>query len=300
MGGFGHGVGMDWISRGQWDVLQSEGTDVHRLATGGGGWLDRYGGWLLWSGGEPPVVDGVCGEVGRRYGLVPRGYLARQLVRKAGDQKSAELLAGEEPGEIVVREGGLFYEVEPAGGYSTGLFLDQRLNRRRVAKSGAKRMLNLFAYTGSFTVCAAAGGAVTCSVDASKRALARGRRNLELNGIASAAGHRFLADDAVKIAARLAKRGEAFDWIVLDPPTFGRAVGGVFRVERDLSGLVRVCWNLLESGGRLLVSCNYARWGWQDLRSLCAEALRGERFEIRRGALPPEIPHGAVSCHIVK
>ncbi|MFM8719679.1 MAG: class I SAM-dependent methyltransferase [Chthoniobacterales bacterium] len=289
---------MDWISPAQWTALARERTDAHRVANGKDGWLDRYGDWILWSGGKPPRVEALRDELSARYGFAPRGYLARELVRKASDQKPAALVAGEEPGEITVQENGLSYLVEPAGGYSTGLFLDQRLNRQWVTGLGAKRMLNLFAYTCSFTVCAASSGAETCSVDAAKRVLGTGRQNFELNGIDPAEGHRFLADDAMKVVPRLLKRGETFDLIVLDPPTFGRADGRVFRIEKDLPALVRECFAMLEPGGWLLVSCNYAEWDAAELRKQCESALGAEDAQFCPGELPPEIHVGSVSWRV--
>lgn len=291
---------MDWISPAQWSAFADEQTDAHRVSSGTDGWLDRYGDWILWSGAKPPRVEAWSDELSARYGFVPRGFLARELVRKAADQKPAVLVAGGEPGEITVRENGLSYLVEPAGGYSTGLFLDQRLNRHWVSGLGPKRMLNLFAYTCSFTVCAASAGAETCSVDAAKRVLATGRRNLELNGIDPSAGHRFLADDAVKVVSRLTKRGETFDLIVLDPPTFGRADGRVFRIEHDLPVLVRGCFDLLAVGGRMLVSANCAAWTSAHLKLLCAGALTGAAFELEAGKSPAEIKSGAVSWRLRK
>lgn len=289
---------MDWITPDQWSRLAEEGTDAHRLANAADGWLDRYGDWILWSGARPPRVEALRKEVADRYGFAPRGYLARTLVKKAADQKPAELMAGEEPGEITVRENGLLYAVDPAGGYSSGLFLDQSANRRWVERLGAKRMLNLFAYTCSFTVCAASSGAETCSVDAAKRVLGTGRRNLELNGIDPTDGHRFLADDAMKVVPRLAKRSETFDLIVLDPPTFGRADGRVFRIEKDLPALVAECFELLAPGGRMLVSANYAEWTARDLRALCAEALDGKACGFEPGKCPEEITGGAISWRL--
>lgn len=283
-----------------WKQLAKERTDAHRVATGRDGYLDRYGDWILWSGGTAPCVEVLREELLARYGFAARGFLERKKVRKASDQKPAELIAGEEPGKIVVRENGFSFEVEPAAGYSSGLFLDQRLNRRWVARLGAERMLNLFAYTCSFTVCAAAGGAQTCSVDAAKRVLECGRESLRLNGIDPVDGHRFLADDVMKVVPRLAKRSEKFDLIVLDPPTFGRADGRVFRIEKDLEEVVRGCWELLATGGWLLVSCNYAEWEANDLRRRIAAALGGEKFTCAAGELPPEIPRGAVAWRIGK
>ena len=291
---------MDWISPDHWSRLAEEETDAHRLATAHDGWLDRYADWLLWSGGKPPKVEVLREEVMRRYRFAPRGYLGRQLVIKASDQKPAMLLAGEEPGEIVVRENGMAYLVEPGAGYSSGLFLDQRVNRRWVAGFGAKRMLNLFAYTCSFTVCAAAAGGETCSVDSAQSVLRRGRANLAANGIDPADGHRFLVDDTTKVVPRLIRRGETFDLIVLDPPTFGRAGGSVFRIEKNLPDLVSQCFELLEPGGSLLVSCNFSQWGEQDLQSLCRKAIGGGLCAMETGERPPEILRGAVSCRIRK
>jgi 23S rRNA (cytosine1962-C5)-methyltransferase len=289
---------MDWISPDHWARLAADQTDAHRVATSSEGWLDRYGEWLLWSGRKAPRVETLRDEVLKRYRFAPRGYLARELVKKAADQKPAALLAGEEPEEIIVRENGMSYAVEPSEGYSSGLFLDQRANRRWVTGLGAKRMLNLFAYTCSFTVCAAASGADTCSVDSAKRALGRGRENLQINGIDPADGHRFLVDDAMKVVPRLRKRGESFDLIVLDPPTFGRAGGSVFRIEKHLPDLVGECFQLLGPGGWLLVSCNYSEWDVQDLRNLCRDAVNGATCSLEQGELPPEIQQGSVSCRI--
>ncbi|MFM8459505.1 MAG: hypothetical protein ACKOB0_11280, partial [Chthoniobacterales bacterium] len=100
---------MDWISPAQWTTLAEERTDAHRVANGKDGWLDRYGDWILWSGGRRLRVETLRDELSARYGFAPRGYLARELVRKASDQKPAALVAGEEPDEITVEENGLSY-----------------------------------------------------------------------------------------------------------------------------------------------------------------------------------------------
>src|SRR4029077_8305013 len=107
-------------------------------------------------------------------------------------------------------------------GYSVGLFVDQRENRRYVREMEPKRLLNCFAYTCSFSVAAAAGGAQTVNVDLLKKNLARGRENFALNAL-STADHRFIADDVRPVLRRLARRGEKFDMIILDPPTFSRS-----------------------------------------------------------------------------
>lgn len=294
---------MRWITREQWDSLRGEGTDAHRLAGGRGEWLDRYGDWVVASvpaGADAPDIAALAREARVRFGFEPQGWLVKELTRDAGAQAPASLAAGEAPGTIVVSEAGVLYLVEPAAGYSAGLFTDQRLNRQWVRHLRARRMLNLFAYTCSFSVCAALTGAKTLNVDVSKRSLERGRENFRLNDLDPGDGHRFVAEDARKFAARLLRRGEMFDMIVLDPPTFGRGAGKVFRLGDHLAGMVRDCFGLLEPGGNMLVSCNYARWSASHLGAVCRDALQGRRFSIKPGEHPAEMSPGAVSCRIMR
>ncbi len=292
---------MKWISEAQWQSFAEEGTDVHRAGTSADAWLDRYGDWGVWSRLRhrgPDDTAAMSAALAERFGFKPRGWFARDVARTASEQAPARLVAGEDPGCLTVREWNVLYRVELGGGYSTGLFPDQRLNRRRVLQSGTRRVLNLFAYTCSFSVCAALRGASTLNVDVSRRALARGKENFALNGMDASDGHRFLAEDALKIVPRLARRGESFDLVVLDPPTFGRSDGGIFRIGDDLPGLVEGCARLLAPDGQMLVSCNYARWSEADLREVCTAVLHGTEFSVARGGHPREIPGGAVSLWI--
>lgn len=290
---------MQWLSEAAWAQFEKDGTDVHRLVTAHRGWLDRYGDYVLWSGvWEQGADEAIRKQLRERFRFEPRGWLVRDLAKAAEDQAPPRLICGERPQPFVAREAGIRYAVDPAAGYASGIFLDQRLNRAWARRLEARRMLNLFAYTCSFSVCAALSGATTSSVDSSRRALARGKENFALNSLDVSAGHRFLAEDAPKYVRRLAKRGEAFDLIVLDPPTFGRADGQTFRIERDFAGLIAVCFEVLEPGGWLLASCNYAPWDSRALRGICHSALAVHAFAIEPGEPPPEIPRGAVSCRI--
>ena len=295
---------MQWITRQQWDRFNEEGTDAHRVCTGRNGWLDRYGRWVLESRAGKHFADapqdGGMRELMERYDYAPDGWLVRELAKDARFQTPPQLVYGDAPGQIVVREWDVGYHVDPGGGYSTGLFLDQRMNRRWIKGLRPKHVLNLFAYTGSFSVCAALAGAETTSVDIAKRSLDVARANFDLNGICTQDGHRFVVEDAARYVSRLLRRGESFDAIVLDPPTFGRAGRGVFRLEHDLPALVRDCRSLLSAGGWMLVSCNYAKWNANKLRDICSGQPGGTNVELRAGELPDEIPHGAVSCRLHK
>lgn len=119
------------------------------------------------------------------------------------------------------------------------------------------RLLNLFGYTGAATLAAARAGWQVTHVDASKPAVAWGRRNQELSGLGSAP-IRWILEDATKFCRREARRGNAYEAILLDPPAFGRGPGGeLWKVERDLPELLRVCRDLLSPDARLMILTLY-------------------------------------------
>lgn len=119
------------------------------------------------------------------------------------------------------------------------------------------RLLNLFGYTGAATLAAARAGWQVTHVDASKPAVAWGKRNQELSGL-GAAPIRWILEDAMKFCRREARRGNAYEAILLDPPAFGRGPGGeLWKVERDLPELLRVCRELLSPAARLMILTLY-------------------------------------------
>ena len=158
----------------------------------------------------------------------------------------------------------------------TGLFLDQRITRARLRERAAgKRFLNLFAYTGSATVYAAAGGAVaSLSVDLSRTYLEWAQRNLALNALQGAA-HRVLQADCRVWLQEAARAAERFDLIYLDPPTFSNSkrMEGVLDVARDHAELIDACARLLAAGGLLVFSTNAQRFRLEPGLS--------ERYDIR-------------------
>ena len=172
--------------------------------------------------------------------------------------------------EIMVQEGGLQFIVNLTDYVDTGLFLDHRPLRGQVREEVAgRRFLNLFAYTGSFTVYAAGGGASSSlSIDLSNTYLDWARRNLQLNGF-DAPAHRFLQADVTAWLSEPVR--ETFDLIVLDPPTFSNSkrMHDILDVQRDHPELINRCLQRLSPGGILYFSTNFRKF------RLDADAIRG-------------------------
>ena len=180
------------------------------------------------------------------------------------------------PAPMTVLENGLKFHVHLGDGLSTGLFVDQRGNRKWLhAHSKGRSVLNLFAYTCSFSVAAAAGGACrTVSVDISKRYLDIGRRNFMLNALEHGE-HAFICEDVAAWVDGATGRSERFDVVVLDPPSFGTSHRGRFSATRDYVGLAAACMKLVEKRGGVLLACtNHRGISFGKLRSWLFAAAR--------------------------
>ena len=164
----------------------------------------------------------------------------------------------------LVAEQGLRFEVNLSDYLDTGLFLDHRQTRALVREQAAgKRVLNLFAYTGSFTCYALDGGArATITVDLSNTYCEWARRNCEHNGFGDKLGgstHQIIQADCLDFLAAGIMRGVGYDLIVCDPPTFSnskRMASSSFDVVRDHPALIADCVELLNDGGTLYFSTN--------------------------------------------
>jgi 23S rRNA (cytosine1962-C5)-methyltransferase len=193
------------------------------------------------------------------------------------------------PPEFPVVEAGLQFLVRAYDGYTTGLFLDHRTGRARLRTAAAgRRVLNLFAYTCGHAVAAAAGGAAhTVNVDASRKALEWGKRNLAANG-QSLDNQRFINADVFEYYRRARRQGHCFDWIVLDPPTFGRAKGSAraFALPADLPRVVSAALELLSPGGVLQLSVNHRATTAAQL----ADTVRRAAAAMQRAAEILEYP----------
>ena len=180
--------------------------------------------------------------------------------QKGSDQYEKRALSAE---RWTVGEGGLKFWVNFRDYLDTGLFLDHRIIRGML-RDWAKDtdFLNLFCYTGSATVYAAAGGArSSVSVDLSNTYLEWARDNLKLNGF-GAAEHELNRADCLDWLDSQAARGPRFDLIFVDPPTFSNSkrMEGVLDVQRDHVGMIRRSLSLMRPAGRLIFSTNYTRF----------------------------------------
>lgn len=276
----GKPLSVEWISPAVWSALASEGTEAHRLASGSEMWLERFGPDVLLSHQTERGRDAVLAELDRRcagYSYRPRRVFGKYLPHQASERGAPVLLRGDAdiPLETEVVEAGVRYGLDFAGGYSAGLFIDQRANRARLRALKPKRLLNTFAYTCSFSVVAALAGAETVSVDLSRRSLTRGEENFRRNGLDPQAGHRFIADDVLAVLPRWARRGEKFDAIIVDPPTFSRnQTGAAFQVQRDFDRLVMLALEMAAPGAKILLSVNHSAMRVADLERAARAALK--------------------------
>ncbi|WP_411827668.1 class I SAM-dependent rRNA methyltransferase [Luteolibacter sp. AS25] len=191
-------------------------------------------------------------------------------------------------GAFPVLENGLRYEVSFESGYSQGIFLDQRLNRAEVGERAekGKKVLNLFSYTGGFSVAAALGGAETTTLDLSAVYLEWAKRNFELNGL-DPSEHHFCKGDAFHWLKRFARQGRRFDGIVIDPPTFSRdEKGKVFRVERDFGELATLAAKVLNRDGWMLCCTNYRKISLPDFMRMVSQP----RMECSGRDMPMDFP----------
>ncbi len=164
--------------------------------------------------------------------------------------------------EFVVEENDLKFIVNLSDYLDTGLFLDHRITRQRVRQeSSGKRVLNLFAYTGSFSVYAAAGGASTVTtVDLSKTYLAWAGRNMALNGFEDSQKYQFRHADALQYLETLKEND--FDLVIMDPPTFSNSkrMEDFLDIQRDHVSMVNHCLRSLVPGGVVYFSTNYRKF----------------------------------------
>lgn len=221
--------------------LADRWNDYTLLDAADGERLERWGDFVLVRP-DPQVIWG--GEKTR-----PEWNTAHGVYRRSRDG-GGSWIRKNLPQEWTVSYGELKFLLSPMGFKHTGLFPEQAANwdwfSDLIRKAGRPvKLLNLFAYTGGATVAAAKAGAFVCHVDASKGMVARAKQNAALSGIPGDR-IRYIVDDCAKFVERELRRGNRYDAVILDPPSFGRGPNGErWVIEESLDGLVELVCRVL-------------------------------------------------------
>lgn len=231
-------------------------TDAFRLLFGEGDGLpgivvDVYAGFAIlvsYSSALGQVAAWVAEALARRPEIVS---VCERITRRKDRASELRHVSGEPPPEVaMVREHGLRYEVDFEAGQKTGLFLDHRENRRYLRElSRGKRVLNLFSYTGAFSVSCAAGGAShVTSVDIAAPAVAAATRNIAHNALAPSV-HEGVAQDVFEFLSAALAAGRRWDLVIADPPSFASSRAELFGALRAYKKLHAASLAVLEPGG---------------------------------------------------
>ncbi len=188
------------------------------------------------------------------------------------------------PDEWTIGYKDLCFKIKPMGFKHTGLFPEQAVNwdytASLIRKAGRPiKVLNLFAYTGGATVSCAKAGAEVVHVDAAKGMVERAGENARLSGISS--GIRYIVDDCKKFVQREIRRGNRYDAVIMDPPSYGRGPGGeMWKIEDNLYSFVQLCTQVLTDEPLFFLINSYTTglqpMVLQNLLKLCLAGYKGE------------------------
>lgn len=272
--------------------------EAYRLVNGAGDLVpgvvvDLYGPWAVAAAHARGLLP-VAGRLADR--LVARGRVRGAVVKlrsrggAAAPPGPPDIRGEAPPARSVVREGAFSFEVHLLGGVNVGLFTDMRQERRRLAGiASGRRVLNLFAYTGALSVAAASGGAAhVTSVDLSDGVLAWARDHFALNGL-DAARHTTCAADVGAFLQAAAARGDRYDLVLIDPPSYSAARNAPFAIDRDYPPIVRAACDVLAPGGDLWLAANTRGYSLIGAVQAAVPAARRPRL-VWQGGLPPDYP----------
>ena len=228
-------------------------------------------------------LDLMVRTAGEALEIDRRHIFLKRRERQRGARQHERL--ADEHYELTVQEGGLRFIVNLSDYVDTGLFLDHRITRSMVRElAHGASVLNLFAYTGAFSVYAASGGAAhTTTVDWSRAYLEWANRNMELNGFAGRK-HRFIREDARQFLRQL-KPGEDYDLAIVDPPTFSNSkrTDEDWDIQRDHAELLSSLMHRMKPGGVIFFSTNFRQFKFDD-----AAVPASQIFEISRQTVPAD------------
>lgn len=244
---------------------------------------------------DGPVADAFWDTAAIARWLAGRLPVSRvYLRRRSRGGAEGEPLIGDAPGLVTIREGGARLAVDVVHGQKTGLFLDQREHRMRIgAMARGRRVLNVFGYTGGFSVHAGLGGAShVTTVDLAAPAIAQAEANWALNGL-PAEGHRGVAADAFAFL-EAAGAGERWDLVVLDPPAFAPSRQALPQALAAYRRMVTAGARVTADGGLVLVASCSAHVSLEALLGAIEEGVGEARRRadvLAVGGQPPDHPY---------
>ncbi|WP_205271766.1 class I SAM-dependent rRNA methyltransferase [Lactococcus taiwanensis] len=272
------------------NFYQDELTSAFRLFNGegdglGGLTIDFYNGFAVFSWYNPFIYSQKKAIVKAFQVVFPDIKGAYEKLRFSEAALESQHIFGEEaPEPLLVMENGVTYATYLNEGLMTGIFLDQKNVRGALVNGLAmgKTLLNMFSYTGAFSVASAFGGSSqTTSVDLAKRSLDKTREQFLVNGIEPESQKIYVMD--VFGYFNYAKKKElTYDMIVLDPPSFARNGKKTFSVAKNYGELVKEAVEILENNGTLIASTNAANVSDKKFRQMVEEALKnkGVKFTV--------------------
>jgi len=286
-------------------ALDTTETTIFRILNGEGDglpglYVDRYGDFAVSL--EPRDVEiglrrDVYAALMNVWGL--RGVYEKGAAKQGFHPESSEaerpILGEAAPCEYPVMENGMVLLARLGEGFRPGVYPDQRENRRYLGSlMRSESVLNLFSYTGAFSVWAGLCGArETVSVDLSKRALEWSKCNFLANQL-DISVHRHVKADVFDYLGLAQRKGFRFGLVILDPPTFSTGPRRRFRARRDWPRLISAATKVLNNGGRLGISCNTHDISQKEILSMVAQGISGKRSRIVKPeavlGLPPDFP----------
>ena len=265
-------------------------TTAYRLFNGegdgiGGVIIDRYADYAVFSWYNETLYQKKAELLTAFRTVYPDIIGAYEKIRfSTKDLPESQFLYGEQaPVPFLVTENGVQFATYLNEGLMTGIFLDQKEVRGRLVDGFAvgKTVLNMFSYTGAFSVAAAMGGAVaTTSVDLAKRSLPKTTEQFEVNHLNLAAQKIIVMDvfDYFKYASR---KGLSYDMIILDPPSFARNKKKVFSVAKNYGELVKDSIDILTDKGTLIASTNAANLSLAKYQKMVITALQEKNVRYK-------------------
>ncbi|MGH1646129.1 class I SAM-dependent rRNA methyltransferase [Enterococcus gilvus] len=283
--------------------FSDEGTNAFRLFNGegdgfGGVTVDYYADYLVISWYNETIYHFQKLVVDSLLEAYPHAKGVVEKIRFKSELKESRWLAGEKPEEpLLVVENGVSYAVYLDEGYMTGIFLDQKDVRGRLTEglAAGQRVLNMFSYTGAFSVAAAYGGALeTTSVDLAQRSLPKTQEQFEVNGL-PLEQQKIRVMDTFGYFRYALRNNLRYNLIILDPPSFARNKKKTFSVAKDYGRLIEDSVDILSDEGMIIASTNAANLPIKKFKQSIETALKNKKVAyqlVETHRLPADFPSG--------